>query len=108
MKDIPQGGVVTLVERIQVASQAASEHHRLLIEEDGINDPSNIVRTCGMMEIFALRSWRPNLRASMPSMTILPVGSASRKRAVTILDLPAPARNPLMRVVGDYFCQPFT
>ena len=42
MKDIPQGGVVTLVERIQVASQAASEHHRLLIEEDGINDLCNI------------------------------------------------------------------
>ena len=42
MKNIPQGGVVVLVERIQVASQAPSEHHRLLIEEDGINDPCNI------------------------------------------------------------------
>ena len=44
------------------------------------------------MEILALRSWRPSLRASTPSMTILPVGSASRKRAVTILDLPAPGK----------------
>ena len=93
MKDTPQGGVVMLLERVKVASQAASEHHWLLIKADGINVPSNIM-TCGMMEIFALRSRRPNLRASIPSMTILPVGSASRKRAVTILDLPAPGRNP--------------
>ena len=27
-----------LLERVEVASQAASEHHRLLIESDGIND----------------------------------------------------------------------
>ena len=32
VKDIPQGGVVMLLERVQVASQAPGEHHRLLIK----------------------------------------------------------------------------
>ena len=32
VKDIPQGGVVMLLERVQVASQAPSEHHRFLIK----------------------------------------------------------------------------
>ena len=29
-----------LLERVQVVSKAPSEHHGLLIEEDGINDPA--------------------------------------------------------------------
>ena len=34
VKDIPQGGVVMLMERVQVASQAPGEHHRFLIKVD--------------------------------------------------------------------------
>ena len=42
VKDIPQGGVVMLLERVQVASQAPSKHHRLLIKVDDTNCMCNI------------------------------------------------------------------
>ena len=32
VQDFPQSGVVVLMERIQVASQATGEHHRLLVQ----------------------------------------------------------------------------
>ena len=38
MQDVPQGGVVVLLKRIQVASEAPVEHHRLLIGDQGTTD----------------------------------------------------------------------
>mmetsp|Transcript_16137 Transcript_16137/g.54436 ORF Transcript_16137/g.54436 Transcript_16137/m.54436 type:complete len:239 (-) Transcript_16137:1261-1977(-) len=55
--------------------------------------PSKITASCGIMATRSLKSPRPILETSTPSIsTVPPHGSTSLKSAIMIVDLPAPVR----------------